>query len=313
MGKKAKKSKQPGFTVDSTQYCDVCKRNIAVGLGGEWNWEVHTTSAAHQKAALKTATMPKKTLLSFFTKASSISAASAGSSQAVDVPSPLLSRSRTAFPLTANGSVASPPINASLVQVPRPISSPDMDIPLLQELHRAIFLLPLNVLPGIPSDPLAIFAHPPTAFLKADQDAWEDIVNPALDCVLGFCANTESICSVARTAYVVYASTQVLFARSLSFSTVMRLRSLPSDSHAQTIRLPARYAHAWHLSNNVTLYKPIFRFHANEEKLIKVEWKKLKHHQMRVSKETSTRTLNISDGHSLRLALRDLDSEELDL
>ncbi|KAF8152636.1 hypothetical protein B0H34DRAFT_801031 [Crassisporium funariophilum] len=86
-----------------------------------------------------------------------------------------------------------PPIDASLVQVPRPISSPDTDIPLLlQELHRAIISLPPNVLPGIPSDPLAIFAHPPTAFLKADQDAWEDIVNPTLDCVLGFGANTES-------------------------------------------------------------------------------------------------------------------------
>jgi hypothetical protein len=51
---------------------------------------------------------------------------------------------------------------------------------------------------GTPSDPLASFAHPPTAYLEEGQDAWEDVINPALDRVLGFGATADSIRALVR-------------------------------------------------------------------------------------------------------------------
>jgi hypothetical protein len=59
-----------------------------------------------------------------------------------------------------------------------------------------------------------------------------------------------------------------------------------------------------HASFNPNLQEPLYRFHPDEEQLMKAEWEKLKRHRNRPSKESSSRKLKISDGHSSRLALR---------
>ncbi|KAF8198428.1 hypothetical protein BJ912DRAFT_1074363 [Pholiota molesta] len=205
MAKKSKTPKQPGFTVDSTQHCDVCSRDVHIGLGGEKNWEVHVASISHQKAVLAKAALPKKNLLSFFMKTSaSIPAASANSSTAVNVaPAPLGAPSTT--PLTAQSSSPStipkapsesishtiPHVSSS--QNPPSITTNESDGPLLRELHRAIVSLPSTIPLATSSGALAGFAYNPTAFLEDGQDAWEEVVNPALDRVLGFGADAASI------------------------------------------------------------------------------------------------------------------------
>ena len=55
---------------------------------------------------------------------------------------------------------------------------------------------------------------------------------------------------------------------------------------------------------NAELHEPIWRRHPDEDQLMKAEWEKLRRSRQRPSKETSTRKLKVSDGHSSRLALR---------
>lgn len=66
-----------------------------------------------------------------------------------------------------------------------------------------------------------------------------------------------------------------------------------------------------HPSYTADLHKPLWRYHPDEEKLMKAEWEKLKRHRLRPSRETSTRKLKLSDKHSSRLALRYLKSSLL--
>lgn len=71
--------------------------------------------------------------------------------------------------------------------------------PLLQDLARAVNLLPSSIPIGISSDTLAVFSSPPTTALLLDgQDPWEEVVNPTFDQVFGFGATAKSIQDVIR-------------------------------------------------------------------------------------------------------------------
>lgn len=70
--------------------------------------------------------------------------------------------------------------------------------PLLEELHTTIQTLPENVATGLPSDELAVFFTPAKDFVEDGQDAWEEVVNPLLDRVLGFGATADSIRALIR-------------------------------------------------------------------------------------------------------------------
>jgi hypothetical protein len=61
---------------------------------------------------------------------------------------------------------------------------------------------------------------------------------------------------------------------------------------------------AKHPLSNVTLYESYWGLHHSEEPLMKIEWEKLKRYRTRPSKDTATRKLKISEGHSSRLMLR---------
>lgn len=59
-----------------------------------------------------------------------------------------------------------------------------------------------------------------------------------------------------------------------------------------------------HSSYNAALHEPLWRLHQDEEVLMKAEWDKVKRHRLRPAKEVAVSTLQISDIHSLLLALR---------
>ncbi|KAF8155916.1 hypothetical protein B0H34DRAFT_799005 [Crassisporium funariophilum] len=189
MVKKSKTPNQPGFTVNSTQHCNVCSCDIYIGLGGKKNWEVHIAIISHKNAILAKAALPKKNLLSFFTKArASIPTASANCSTAVKVaqaplgsplttPVLILTGPSSSLPTTPPAPSVSEPIpQVSSSQVPPSITTHESDCPLLQELHKAIILLPLTIPLANPSDALAAFAYNPATFLEDGQDTWEEIV-----------------------------------------------------------------------------------------------------------------------------------------
>ncbi|KAF8153671.1 hypothetical protein BJ912DRAFT_476922, partial [Pholiota molesta] len=111
---------------------------------------------------------------------------------------PLRSSNATplAIPAVAIEALADPQIAPSLLSAT--ISTDKSDHPLLQEIYRCICSLPLTVPLGAPSEPLAQFAHPPTAFVEEGQDPWEEVINPALDRVLGFGKNSDDIRALIR-------------------------------------------------------------------------------------------------------------------
>lgn len=66
------------FTVDSTRWCESCKKDVKIGLGGEKNWDQHLKSKKHQSKA--PAPAKTGTLKSFFTRLSG------AASKQVDAP-----------------------------------------------------------------------------------------------------------------------------------------------------------------------------------------------------------------------------------
>jgi hypothetical protein len=166
---------------------------VLIGFGGEKNWEIHTSSAAHQRALREAAALPKKNLLSFFGKPSS-SPTPVNTSDVVAV-APLLVASTTPTALVA------PPPTPSAPSVENPaISTPATapDIPILQELFHTIQTLPETVPIGVPSDVLAAFFSSPKDLVQDGEDAWEDVVNPMLDRMLGFGATADAIRALIR-------------------------------------------------------------------------------------------------------------------
>jgi hypothetical protein len=58
--------------------------------------------------------------------------------------------------------------------------------------------LPDTVPLGLPEDSLAALSYSPKDLLLDDQDAWEDVVNPTLDRILGFGVTSDAIRDLIR-------------------------------------------------------------------------------------------------------------------
>lgn len=127
--------------------------------------------------------LPKKTLLSFFGKSTTPStpAASTTSSNIV-AAAPLVAPQTipTVNVIAPQSALSSTAIQSHSSTAPLP------EHPILQELRRTLESLPDTIPLGLPEDSLATLSYSTKEFIFDDQDAWEDIVNPMLDHVLGF-------------------------------------------------------------------------------------------------------------------------------
>jgi hypothetical protein len=59
-------TQSPVFNTSSTRFCDVCKVDVKIGFGGEANWNIHTSGAAHRRNKSSEGT----SITNFFSKAS---------------------------------------------------------------------------------------------------------------------------------------------------------------------------------------------------------------------------------------------------
>lgn len=72
------------------------------------------------------------------------------------------------------------------------------DDPILQRFYRTIQSLPQTVPIGVPLDPLAALSCLPKDLIFDGQDAWEDVVNPMLDRLLGFGMTKDDVHDLIR-------------------------------------------------------------------------------------------------------------------
>ncbi|KAF9473610.1 hypothetical protein BDN70DRAFT_937308 [Pholiota conissans] len=192
MAKKKKNPKQPGFEVDSTQYCESCKLDVLVGFGGEKNWEIHASSAAHQRAIREAEVIPKKNLFSFFGK---VKIAVTPTITPTTVAAAPLLLPPTPSSLTAGVSLFTQTTSASSI-----ISCPAThhNHTLLQDLLHTIQSLPTSIPVGLPSDDLGALFYSPKDLLQDGEDAWEDVINPTLDRLLGFGIDSTALQALIR-------------------------------------------------------------------------------------------------------------------
>ena len=154
------------------RFCDICKTDVHIGLGGEGNWKIHTESKAHAaKASAKSTTCP---LTSWYGKRQT---AADPPSQPVALPA--------ALPSTV----------PSVLQDEVSLSS-CCALDLLEEIRTKSECVPSAVLEGSAIDALAQFSADPTLYLSCNEP-WEN-VNGILHGGFGYDATVEDLVKLIR-------------------------------------------------------------------------------------------------------------------
>ncbi|EIM87715.1 uncharacterized protein STEHIDRAFT_121332 [Stereum hirsutum FP-91666 SS1] len=216
-----------GFNAGSTRFCESCKRDVQIGLGGEANWQQHIKSAKHRSKAPVPAARGIK---NFFTRAiSSVKPTGSSSSTATglasqthnassDVHQPSHSTVQPLGPGT-NTQSTTIPHSQTLVPVPsagtelRPI---DLDADVLDNTVRpaganqplwlvlatkirfADTQLPPAVPLGLLSDAFAEITGDPTEGVANVEEAWEEDWSRSLHRVLGYNSSVADLVRFVR-------------------------------------------------------------------------------------------------------------------
>jgi hypothetical protein len=203
--------------VDSRQTCTVCRIDVNIGTGGPKNFETHLASKKHLmnvKAAEDASKARQPTLISdFFVKQR---AHPASSYQSLPTPQLLASKSPLSSPAFPS-SPLSPRYQSHAVTVP---STEDTDVidmddtisypeschqtgpstshPLVTRLRTISMRLPDSVPIGQDTEPFAMFSGDPRDSIVAEDDPWENVIDPSLNRVIGFGTSTRQIADMIR-------------------------------------------------------------------------------------------------------------------
>jgi hypothetical protein len=174
------------------QWCDICHRSIS---GGDANFLSHQTSKAH-KIKAKESVKKKPTAITKFFKPEPSTAISAR------VVGTLSSQSSTKDVVIDIDSIQDSPVPGRAITIPGPSDShffqPEAKPTLLTRLHTLAVNLPLSIPIGSQDEPLGCFAVNPKDLILADQDAWEDVIDPMFNQVIGFGKSTLEIAAFIR-------------------------------------------------------------------------------------------------------------------
>lgn len=206
----------------------MCKIDVKIGTGGEYNWAQHTTSTDHLRNSQKQSAPPVKKLTSFFAKLSKPvpqGSSQPGPSTSASEPPRLSSNlNSTDHESTSNLIVFEEPRNEELqgFELMEHSHSPiDVDtyennlmspsIPhvdksspsesMLSQLRRATTRLPESIAFASPSDTLARFSGDPEAeaetYAAEYEDPWE-MVDKSLNAVIGYGKTVAEIANLIR-------------------------------------------------------------------------------------------------------------------
>ncbi|KAJ7187789.1 hypothetical protein C8R46DRAFT_1241005 [Mycena filopes] len=162
---------------ETGRYCDLCKRWIGFGDGGESNWNRHIISPDHKK---KIKPPEAKSISRFFTKAVPRPASSVPAVPAV--PRALAHSSPAAPEASSSRIIDVDAVADQPASVVGPISGLREDI--LARLRAAITTLPQSVPVATEADLLALFAVNPVTLVQPDTDPWEEFIHDNFDTFL---------------------------------------------------------------------------------------------------------------------------------
>ena len=180
------------------RWCDACRRSI---IGGDANFLSHQTSKGHKRKVEESSKKKPTAITNFFRPPlkpqqpiASVSNASSGAqlgtkTTVIDVdriqePS---FRDRT----SSNSAEAGLSDSHSVFE---DVTSTD----LLRRLRALAASLPPSVPVGDQDEPFACFAAKPEALILPGQDAWEDIIDPTYNRVVGFGKSVPEIAALIR-------------------------------------------------------------------------------------------------------------------
>jgi hypothetical protein len=178
--------------VNSRRFCDVCKTNINIGLGGESNWTTHINRAVHTHAQ---AALQKNNLSNYFSKAPMQPAPSSV------IPPTRLSNGdflREVPPYYVGPQADITSTSGTLMDDNNQDGGPEAtDLPgsLIDQLRVATERLPKTVLVATEDDILAQFSGTPFVDPTEYEDAWE-MVDKALNGVIGYSASIVAVSAV---------------------------------------------------------------------------------------------------------------------
>ncbi|KAJ7148876.1 hypothetical protein C8R46DRAFT_1230950 [Mycena filopes] len=168
---------------ETKRYCDLCKKWINFGDGGEKNFKRHEETADHKK--LHKAQNSKGGITSFFARKLRPPPPPANSTPPaalLSAPIPGPSATPSLAPATASPIIDVDEIDDRPASVVGTIS--DLRGEILARLRNAITTLPQGVPVATETDFLALFAVNPLELVRPDTDPWEDFVHGNFDSFL---------------------------------------------------------------------------------------------------------------------------------
>lgn len=193
---------QSTFTEDSKRFCDACKVNVNIGLGGEYNWKAHTNSDDHKKKAKLSG--QHNAIESYFgaprpRPSTSSLAPPANLSSAISIPSAATLAHRAQSAASNSRIILDideyhpevPTDSADLVSHSPPPRS------VFDRIREAAGRLPSSIPFATAEDVLARFSGVPSVDPTEYDDPWE-MADRALNPVVGYGCSVSEIASIIR-------------------------------------------------------------------------------------------------------------------
>jgi len=186
--------------ISSTRFCEECKNDVRIGLGGEANWNTHLQKPSKyfsQGQCAKNGHSSQKTLLSFFNKKEELIFSATESNIQANPALPPVLRPSELFSVSSSHPVhISHEINQLEAGTPH-ILPGDSSSGLLARFTGVIQSLPDSVLLGTVYEPMGAFSGNPSMQIPEGDDAWETI-DCMLNRVIGYGVTIEQLSSIIR-------------------------------------------------------------------------------------------------------------------
>jgi hypothetical protein len=180
------------------RWCDICHRSIS---GGDANFLSHQISKAHKA---KESTKKKPTAITNFLKPEPLASTARISTSAVGTSSSQSSAKNSVIDIDSIPDSPVPGPALTIASEPGPSESDShlfqsvAQPSLLAQLHTLTANLPLSVPIGNRDEPLGCFSVNPEDLVLTGQDAWEEVVDPTFNQVIGYGKSTLEIAAFIR-------------------------------------------------------------------------------------------------------------------